>query len=95
MPDLVKDLKYTKEEIEAPPYERASFIFKGGEEEGLKRLMNYIWETKCLADYGTTRNQLSGENFSSKLSPWFAVGALSPRSAYFMARSFEEKYGHK
>lgn len=57
--------------------------------------MNYIWETKNLADYGATRNQLSGANFSSKLSPWFAVGALSPRSAYFMARSFEEKHGHK
>ena len=34
-----------------------------------------------VARYKTTRNGLLGEAYSSKLSPWLANGALSPRRA--------------
>jgi deoxyribodipyrimidine photo-lyase len=36
-----------------------------------------------LGNYKKTRNNLDGEDFSSKLSPWFASGSLSARLAYY------------
>ena len=63
--------------------ERAALDFKGGETEGLKRLMDYMWNYKGMKDYKRLRNGFLGPNFSSKLSPWMANGCLSPREIYF------------
>lgn len=52
--------------------------FKGGELAGLKHLKDYI-ESGAVLRYTETRNQLSGDHFSSHLAPWLANGALSPR----------------
>jgi len=92
MPDLVKDLKYKKEEIEAPADKRTCLVFTGGEDEALKRCKDYIWSAKAVASYSETRNQLIGANYSSKLSPWFATGALSPRFVYHETKSFEKTH---
>ena len=58
---------------------RSAFPFRGGEEEGLKRLKNWMWGNDRLKIYKETRNQLLGTEYSSKLSPWLAWGCISPR----------------
>lgn len=59
--------------------ERAVLNFKGGETEAIQRLQNYFWQQDCLKDYKQTRNGMLGANYSSKFSPWLALGCISPR----------------
>ena len=59
--------------------ERRVMHFVGGEQSALSRLNEFIWQTNAIATYKQTRNGLIGKNYSSKLSPWLAVGAISPR----------------
>jgi len=84
-------LGFKKEDVDAPKDKRACYDFKGGEDAGLKRCKEYIWENKAVAQYAVTRNMLIGADYSSKLSPWFAVGALSPRYVYWETKAFEDK----
>jgi deoxyribodipyrimidine photo-lyase len=72
---------------------RGVLDFKGGEEEGLKRLRYYLWDTQLLKTYKETRNGLLGGDYSSKFSPWLALGCLSPRKIYEEIRQFEAKHG--
>lgn len=58
---------------------RATFMFEGGETAGLSRLNRYLWELDRLRVYKDTRNGMLDPNDSSKLSPWLALGCLSPR----------------
>ena len=71
--------------------ERAALDFKGGETEGIKRLMDYMWNYKGMKDYKRLRNGFLGPNFSSKLSPWMANGCLSPREIYFQVKKWEQE----
>ena len=71
---------------------RASIKFKGGETEGIKRLNNYFYETQAIANYKTTRNALVGENYSTKFSPWLALGCLSPREIYYELKKYESNF---
>jgi deoxyribodipyrimidine photo-lyase len=68
---------------------RSSFKFQGGESEGLKRLHDYIWKRRLISRYKNTRNGMIGESYSSKFSPWLAVGSLSPRQIYNEIKRFE------
>ena len=70
---------------------KAAFMFKGGEKAALERLNSFIWNESGLENYKETRNQLLGENYSSKLSPWLANGCLSPRYVYHEIRRFEKE----
>jgi deoxyribodipyrimidine photo-lyase len=88
----VKDLGYDKAEVEAPKDKRECYDFRGGEDAGMKRVKEYIWDTKAVGNYAATRNQLIGSNYSSKLSPWLATGNISPRYVYFETKAFEEKH---
>lgn len=58
---------------------RALNKFVGGERAGLERLDQYIWQRDRLRVYKETRNGMLAPDDSSKLSPWLATGALSPR----------------
>lgn len=69
--------------------QRAAMQFKGGETEALKRLHYYLFESKLLLTYKETRNGLIGGDYSSKLSPWLAMGCISPRYIYHEIKSFE------
>lgn len=60
------------------PYEK-SVRFKGGEQAGLNRLKSYIWEKDLIKIYKLTRNEMLGDDYSSKFSPWLSLGCLSPR----------------
>jgi deoxyribodipyrimidine photo-lyase len=57
---------------------RSAFPFKGGESCGLERLKSYI-QTGGLKTYKQTRNRLLGTEYSTKFSPWLAIGCLSPK----------------
>jgi deoxyribodipyrimidine photo-lyase len=71
---------------------RAAIQFKGGETEALKRINNYFFETKAISQYKETRNGMIGENYSSKLSAWLALGCVSPRKIYSELKKYESLY---
>lgn len=58
---------------------RAVLPFVGGESEGLARVDHWVFEGDHLRRYKETRNGMLGEAYSSKFSPWLALGCLSPR----------------
>lgn len=64
---------------DVPVSDKASMVFKGGETAGLARLNYYLFESDCLQNYFETRNGMLGADYSSKFSPWLALGCLSAR----------------
>ena len=71
---------------------RSAFPFKGGEDEALKRLNNYFYQTKSVLTYKETRNGMVGDLYSSKFSPWLALGSISAKKIVDELRNFEEKH---
>ncbi|MBM4374341.1 MAG: DASH family cryptochrome [Deltaproteobacteria bacterium] len=61
---------------------RSALPFEGGRRAGLARLEQWMWRDDRLARYKETRDGLIGIDDSSKLSPYLATGALSPREVY-------------
>lgn len=72
---------------------RAVLPFKGGETNGLLRLKYYFWESNNIQHYEQTRHELMCSDCSSKLSPWLALGCLSPRFVYAELTRYEQEYG--
>ncbi len=58
---------------------RGVLNFIGGETTAIARVKDYIWQQDCLRCYKQTRNGMLGANYSSKFSPWLALGCLSSR----------------
>ncbi|MCS7019968.1 MAG: DASH family cryptochrome [Cytophagales bacterium] len=84
----------TLEDLGLPTPEQDSrtlVTFKGGETAALERLQQYFWKQDLLKVYKETRNGLLGADFSSKFSPWLALGCLSPRYVYDQVRQYEAK----
>lgn len=78
--------------LEKPNYDnRAVLKFLGGETAALQRLKHYFWETNCLQEYKETRNGMLGADYSSKFSPWLALGCISPRYIYEQVQQYEQK----
>ena len=71
----------------------SAFPFSGGENQAVKRIENYFFETKNLSQYKQTRNGLIGENYSSKLSAWLANGSISARTIYWNVKEYEKING--
>ncbi|GAA0891831.1 DASH family cryptochrome [Fulvivirga kasyanovii] len=65
--------------------------FKGGETEAWKRLHKYFWKQDLLRYYKETRNEMIGSDYSSKLSPWLATGAISAKSIYWEIKKYEDE----
>jgi deoxyribodipyrimidine photo-lyase len=79
-------------ELEPPLDEpRAVLSFKGGETAGQARLQQYFWQQDELRRYKETRNGMLGANYSSKFSPWLALGCLSPRYIYEQVLHYEDQ----
>ncbi len=96
IPSLGEDLgvegAYIGEPNDYPfPDHRAVMGFEGGPGPGEERLNDYIWEKHGLAVYKETRNSSGTMDFSSKFSPWLALGCLSPRTIYWNVKEFEMK----
>lgn len=72
------------------PDPRAAILFKGGEDEAIKRLKHYVWDTQAIKEYKETRNGLLGIDYSSKFSAWLALGCISPRTIYWEIKKFEQ-----
>ena len=70
---------------------RICYKFRGGEEAGLKRLNEYVFSKRAVSKYESTRNDLIGADYSSKLSPWLANGSISSRKVYWEVKRFEEE----
>jgi len=67
--------------LERPDRDVKSWMeVEGGEHTGFGRLRSYFWEKDLLKVYKETRNGLIGMDYSSKFSPWLALGCISPRS---------------
>lgn len=66
--------------------------FAGGEQAALAHVARYFAGDRPR-HYKAARNGLSGIDFSSKLSPWLAQGALSPREAFAALRRHEAEQG--
>ncbi|XP_026658991.2 blue-light photoreceptor PHR2-like [Phoenix dactylifera] len=63
------------------PAPNASLV--GGETEALERLKKFADECRAQPKRGdSTRDSIYGANFSCKISPWVAIGCLSPRFMY-------------
>ncbi|MGK7873950.1 MAG: DASH family cryptochrome [Xenococcaceae cyanobacterium] len=78
--------------LEPPKFDpRAVLPFKGGETAGRERLNHYFWSRNCLKNYKKTRNGMLGADYSSKFSPWLALGCLSPRFIYEQVKEYETK----
>jgi deoxyribodipyrimidine photo-lyase len=81
----LKDFGYNDFNIDA----NAAFKFKGGEDEALQHVKDYIWNKELITTYKETRNGLIGSEYSSKLSAWLAIGCISPRYIYKEIKQFE------
>lgn len=65
-------------------------FFKGGEEEALKHLHDFLHISEDRLPGGQKKNEMV-----AKLSAWLAVGSLSPREVYWRLREAESSSGHK
>jgi deoxyribodipyrimidine photo-lyase len=72
---------------------RAVLQFKGGENEAIHRLQHYFYDTQYLSSYKTTRNGMVGADYSSKFSPWLALGCISARYIYAEIKKYEKQFG--
>ena len=70
----------------------AQGIFHGGESAALAHIDQYF-ERRLPDTYKQTRNQLIGMDYSSKFSPWLALGCVSARSIAQTLVAYESKFG--
>jgi deoxyribodipyrimidine photo-lyase len=73
----------------AMPDPRGVLGFTGGETAGKARLQAYFWDADRLRSYKQTRNGMLGADYSSKFSPWLALGCLSPRYIFEQVQAYE------
>merc|ERR1740121_3177149 len=90
LPSL-EELGYPRDEAEDAFEDdmRGVLSFDGGETAGLQRIQTWIFDDDRLKDYFRTRNGMLGEAFSSKFSPWLAVGCISPRRVWQEVQRYE------
>ncbi len=70
---------------------RGVLIFQGGETAGVDRVNQYFWQQDNLRIYKETRNGMLGADYSSKFSPWLALGCLSPRYIAHQVQQYEQE----
>jgi len=72
-----------------PDNVKSAHPFIGGSSEGIKRIEHLITSGSMTA-YKDTRNGLLGEDFSTKLSAWLALGCISARQIHWYLMDFED-----
>lgn len=85
-----KDLPFPEKVVE-PVVDDA---LMGGEEEGLKRLSDYLWKTDFASTYYPERQLIFGDYQASRLGPWLSLGNLSPRKVFQECLRFCEHHGN-
>ncbi len=69
--------------------DRSAFPFQGGLKTANERLQIYFFESDLVATYKVTRNGMIGTDYSSKFSPWLALGCISPREIVAQLHQYE------
>ncbi|RAJ31032.1 DASH family cryptochrome [Pedobacter cryoconitis] len=72
-------------------YEYSHPFLEGGEDAALERLEYYTFKSELLTGYRWSRNKSDGLDYSSKFSPYLALGCISPRQIYSRVKEYEEK----
>lgn len=72
-------------------YNNAEPFMEGGEDAALVRLQHYSFGTEQLTSYRWTRNKSDGLDYSSKFSPYLALGCLSAREIYRVIKKYESE----
>ncbi len=72
---------------------RSAFPFQGDEPTALARLQQFCLESDGLRHYKERRNGLVGPGFSSKLSPFLAIGSLSVRRIWQVVLDYQARQG--
>ncbi|MDC6484882.1 DASH family cryptochrome [Methylophilaceae bacterium] len=91
--ESIKDNNLVNLSVKANNYNKSSFPitdknFMGGEKTGFLHLKKYF-QSDNPATYKKTRNELIGQNFSTKFSPWLAMGFISARQIFFCLKKYE------
>ena len=73
-------------------FPHCSDVCRGGTRAAEAHLRQYL-ERALPHSYKATRNQLHGLDYSSKLSPWLALGSISARSVMQQLKQFESEQG--
>ncbi len=68
----------------------SEIIVHGGAKKALERLEYFTFGSELLTRYKWIRNKSLGLDYSSKLSPYLAVGAISPRTIYHKVKVYEK-----
>ena len=74
-----------------PKYKRSQLSYIGGEKVGLERL-HYYFDNELIEDYHQHHWDISGINNTSKLSPWIALGCLSPKYIYAQLQQYVQQH---
>ena len=80
-----KSFGFTKKE-----YDDSDPFLEGGETLALERLQYYTFKSELLTGYRWTRNRSEGLDYSSKFSPYLALGCISPREVYETVKEYEQ-----
>jgi len=72
---------------------RSAFPFRGDEPTALARLQHFCFGSDGLTHYKARRNGLVGTEFSSKLSPFLAIGSLSVRRIWQEILRYQALHG--
>jgi len=71
-------------------YKNAKPLLKGGETAALERLEYYTFKSELLTEYRWSRNKSDGLDYSSKFSPYLALGCISAREIYEKVIDYEK-----
>lgn len=72
-------------------YKNSKPFVEGGETAALERLQYYTFKSELLTGYRWSRNKSDGLEYSSKLSPYLALGCISAREIYEKVKQYEAK----
>jgi deoxyribodipyrimidine photo-lyase len=89
---LLQPLEKKKDYGEIPRWPegtKSAHPFKGGEDAARSRLMHLLY-SGAMTSYKDTRNGLLGEDFSTKLSAWLAIGCITARQVHAALLEFED-----
>lgn len=70
---------------------RSAFPLNGGGSAAWDCLDYYLWEAELVTQYKDTRNGLVGRDYSSKFSPYLALGCISARQVAHELGRFEDE----
>lgn len=86
---LPVDLGMPNMPLEKPSGAIDAHPFNGGSKSGIERVRHLI-ESGSMTSYKDTRNGLIGQDFSTKLSAWLALGSITARQVHWLMVDFED-----